>query len=169
MGDLRERRIAAERGFLDAMVRLNPGRLEFESWHRERDTDIARVRLLDTPASLLNGSVSQTHAVRLVFPAYFPSVPIEAYLDVPVLHPNVHPENGFICLWEKHSAGDTMIQALLQTQRVITGKLHNSNPEHVMQPALDPPTPLPYFPLATPEDPTRPQFNKPRRRLSKIE
>ncbi len=169
MADLRQRRIAAERAFLETLLQLNPGRLEFDSWQTERDTDIVRVRLLDTPATLLDGSVSLAHALRLNFPAYFPAVPIEAFLDVPVLHPNVHPENGFICLWESHAAGDTIVQALLQTQRVITGKLSNPYPEHVMQSLSQPPVPLPYIPLAIPQDETRASFTRPIHRLSPIQ
>ncbi len=91
------------------------------------------------------------HSLKLAFAPYYPAVPIEAYLDVPVRHPNVHPSTGFICLWDKHSTGDTVIEALRQTQRVLSGELRNAEADHLMQPdSLDMGV-LVYEPLRLPE------------------
>jgi len=62
-------------------------------------------------------------------------VPIEAFLAVPVFHPNVHPDNGFVCLWTRGSTGDTIVTALVRLQNVIGWRLHNASPDHLMQPA----------------------------------
>lgn len=100
-----------------------------------------------------------THEVHLHFPKFFPSTPIEASLTRPVFHPNIHPENGFVCLWNRFSAGDTVMEAISQLQQVITWKLVNQETDHLMQPdALawyrDPSRgtelPLPYQPISKP-------------------
>ena len=173
---LRDRRLANERGFLEMLLALNPSRLApAGEWRRAEGADEIRVRLLRTPSYDLAGGTVDQHVVRIVFPEYFPSTPIEAWLDVPVCHPNVHPVNGFICLWDRHSSGDTIVEALLQVQRVITWALRNDSPEHVMQPEAGVLAPLPYVPLAVPEayylekTYVRPRGPETRRRLSALE
>ncbi len=164
MSDLRTRRIAAERRFLDQLAAANPGRLELLAW----SGDAALVRLLDTPAYLGGGLIARVHDLRLNFPEYYPAVPLEAFLERPVLHPNVHPGNGFICLWDRHAAGDTVVETLRQVQRVITWRLRNDSPEHVMQASLAPHPPLAYEPVSPPAGytlPPDPQAKR-RRRLS---
>ena len=149
---LRERRLRNEQSFLEMLLSLNAGRLELiGNWKKTATGDEVQLRLCDSPAYLLNGTVTRDHILRIVLPEYFPSTPTEGWLGVPVLHPNVHPVNGFICLWAKHSPGDTIVETLLQTQRVISWQLFNLNPEHVMQPSLDPHPPLHYEPLIVPE------------------
>ena len=105
--------------------------------------------------SLSEHAVIEVHPVVFRYPEYYPSVPIEAFLSTPVFHPNVHLETGFVCLWSRHSAGDTILEAVRQLQRVITWELKNSAAEHVMQPdALswvpDVALPLVYEPVRVP-------------------
>ncbi len=66
-------------------------------------------------------------------------------------HPNVHPLTGFICLWSRHSAGDTVVEALLQTQRVLSGELWNRDPDHLMQPEASDPVRLAYETFRVPD------------------
>lgn len=137
----RERRIRNEAALLREMVALNPEQLQMVAL-----TEDEFRMTLHTAAH--GGSV---HGLKLVFAPYFPAVPIEAYLEVPVRHPNVHPVTGFICLWDKHSTGDTVIEALRQTQRVLSGELRNSEADHLMQPESLDIEPLVYEPLRLPE------------------
>jgi Ubiquitin-conjugating enzyme len=74
------------------------------------------------------------HEATFFFPRFFPSTPIEASLRTPVFHPNVHPENGFVCIWGRFSAGQTVIHALERLRGVITWTLVNEQEYHVMQP-----------------------------------
>jgi hypothetical protein len=149
---MRKRRVANEKRFLDLLAAANPGGLAVDGWEQRDGGDMVRVTLLDTPAYLREGGVVRRHELLLVLPEYFPSTPIEAYLERPVAHPNVHPVNGFVCLWASHAPGDTVVEALLQTQRVITWQLSNPNPEHRMQPEWEALAPLPYSPLTPPAE-----------------
>ena len=137
----RERRIRNEAALLREMATLNRERLRIVAL-----TEDEFRMTLHTPA---NGA--EVHSLKLVFAPYFPAVPIEAYLDVPVRHPNVHPVTGFICLWDRHSTGDTVIEALRQTQRVLSGELRNAEADHLMQPESLDVEVLVYEPLRLPE------------------
>lgn len=137
----RERRIRNEAALLREMAELNPERLQILAM-----TEDEFRMTLHTPAH--GGAV---HGLKLVFAPYFPAVPIEAYLELPVRHPNVHPVTGFICLWDKHSTGDTVIEALRQTQRVLSGELRNGEADHLMQPDCLDIEVLGYEPLCLPE------------------
>ena len=137
----RERRIRNEAALLREMAELNPERLQILAM----TGDEFRMTL-HTPA---HGA--EVHSLKLVFAPYFPAVPIEAYLELPVRHPNVHQVTGFICLWDKHSTGDTVIEALRQTQRVLSGELRNGEADHLMQPDCLDIEVLGYEPLCLPE------------------
>src|SRR5262249_38688823 len=102
-----------------------------------------------------------SHKVSLSFPRFFPSTPIEARLAVQDFHPNVHTETAFVCLWNRFSPGDTVIEAISQLQQVISCQLLNEETDHVMQPEAlawyqDPARgvklPLPYQPINKPID-----------------
>ena len=128
-------RLAAEwRGVQDLAIR-NPGRL---TDLQRRDTSIT-LRLRHTPAlpcaaANPDGDLLTTHDVRIEFPAFFPAVPMELYLATPVAHPNIHPETGFVCLWDKHRVSNTVEQALQKTVAILGWQLHNAEVPHVMQP-----------------------------------
>lgn len=78
--------------------------------------------------------IRDSHQIDFRFPRFFPSTPIEACLRVPIFHPNVDPDNGFVCLWTRTSAGDTIIEALTRMQRIISWDLLNLDGDHVIQP-----------------------------------
>ncbi len=136
----RERRIRNEAALLREMATLNPERL--------RIITVTGDQFRMTLHTSAHGA--EVHELKLVFAPYFPAVPIEAYLEVPVRHPNVHPVTGFICLWDKHSTGDTVIEALRQTQRVLSGELRNAEADHLMQPDSLDIEALVYEPLRLP-------------------
>jgi hypothetical protein len=87
--------------------------------------------------------------LRFEFPEYYPAVPLEARALPPVCHPNVHPESGFLCLWEGHHAGASLIEAVRQAARIVTWQLVNWQPVHVMQDLPQLPF-LPYQDLLVP-------------------
>jgi ubiquitin-protein ligase len=137
MSSTRERRIDNEWALLAELARANPGSLDDLSRSRDAEADFFRVTLHRTTA--LTGTPPDlqrvdAHVVEFRFPAWYPAVPIEAFLAVPVFHPNVHPDNGFVCLWTRGSTGDTIVTALVRLQNVIGWRLHNPSPDHLMQP-----------------------------------
>ena len=159
MTSTRERRIDNEWALLAELARANPGSLDDLSRSRDVEADFFRVTLHRTTA--LTGTPPHlqrldSHVVEFRFPAWYPSVPIEAFLSVPVFHPNVHPDNGFVCLWTRGSTGDTIVTALVRLQNVIGWRLHNASPDHLMQPAAlawlasAPDLPLPCTPIEIP-------------------
>jgi ubiquitin-protein ligase len=87
--------------------------------------------LLRTPDGL---TLHDEHTATLKLPRFFPAVPIEAYLDVPVFHPNVDPRSGFVCLWDRYSPGDTVIDTILRLQSMLSWSALNLRAEHVLQP-----------------------------------
>jgi hypothetical protein len=154
---VRARRLDNEWAFLACLVEHNSGLLEAVKRERQPDADLFHVALRRTSAFSLENppAVLTSHDVAFRYPEYYPSVPIEAFLATPVFHPNVHPGTGFVCLWSRHSAGDTILEAVRQLQRVITWELTNSSAEHVMQPEAlrwvpDVALPLAYEPVRVP-------------------
>ena len=126
-----ERRLRAEWDTLQQLALLNPSRLTHLA---AADTTFTLV-LHGPPVTLAQGTfVQQEHALRIVFPVHFPAAPMELYLNQPVLHPNVHPETGFVCLWEKHRVSYTVEHALHRTVAMLAGRLFNPDAPHVMQP-----------------------------------
>ena len=136
-----ERRVEQEWRLLQSLAGANPGVVEVGE---KRPSDNGEVftfnlfktgALIETPEGL---TLVETHRVAIHFPRFFPSIPLEASLARPVFHPNVNPENGFVCLWNRFSPGDTVVEAVAQLQRVITWQLVNQEHDHRMQPgALD--------------------------------
>ena len=134
---VRATRIENEWALLGEMASANRDLLQDLSRSRNAEADFFRLTLRGTTA--LAGTPPDlrrvdTHVVEFRFPGYFPAVPIEAFLSVPLFHPNVHPDNGFVCLWTRGSTGDTIVTALVRLQNVIGWRLYNSNPDHLMQP-----------------------------------
>lgn len=134
------RRLSAEWELLLALVQRNPHRLTTPTGS---DTTF-RVTLHGSPSTPVHhraGPQLTSHTIRIHFPVHFPAVPMELYLDIPVLHPNVHPETGFVCLWERHRVSNTVEHALHKTVAMLNGTLYNLHPLHVMQPGA-----LPFLP-----------------------
>lgn len=131
-----ERRIEQEWKLLLALAAENPEILRDCVREDKADGTLFRFQLLQTQALVEEGGqlrVVDQHKITLRFPRFFPVVPTEASLAQPVFHPNVHPETGFVCLWNRFSSGDTVIEAVRQLQKVISWVLHNETPDHLMQ------------------------------------
>ena len=126
-----ERRLRNEWRLLQHLQALNPERLA--DIHAEDCTFY--VTLLETPALALPDGVDvlRQHRLRIDFPRYFPAVPMEAFLSVPVKHPNIHPESGFVCLWDTHRVSNTVEHALLKVEAMLGWRLLNLEARHRMQ------------------------------------
>ena len=127
----------AEWVLLEQLARRNPGRLS----DLKMQDSVLNVMLRDTPAfALEEGSsdaapeIVRDHGLRIEFPPFFPAAPMEMYLERAMQHPNIHPETGFICLWERHRVTNTVQHALHKTVAILGWQLHNRQPLHVMQP-----------------------------------
>ncbi len=132
---IRERRVANEWKLLEELAELNSSVVHIQGRCAEGFRIVlGKTHGLAKPGLAKPGVFLVSHEAFIVFPRFFPSVPIEASLAVPVFHPNVHPVNGFVCLWNRFSSGDTVIEAVAQLQRVICWRVWNADGDHVMQP-----------------------------------
>ena len=132
-----ERRLQAEWELLQRLAELNPNRLTdlsvedrlFRLTLRETSARLARA-IHDVPVTV--------HHLRVIYPTYFPAVPLEVYVDNAFRHPNVHPETGFVCIWERHRVDHSVEHAVHKVVAMVGGRLYNREALHVMQPeALD--------------------------------
>jgi len=133
---LRDRRIEQEWLLLQKLAAANPTIVEVVRRRRLADSEDFEVRLHQTDGIPLGGepeSRIHSHEVRLSFPRFYPTSPLEAYLGKPLVHPNIDPENGFVCLWTRHGTRETVVEALRRLQDVITWKSLNLDTEHLMQ------------------------------------
>jgi len=138
MSGLYQRRVEQEWHLLRSLVDANPGLLEIRGRRNSQGDEVFDFNLHQTQALIEAAgglTVRDSHQVSVHFPSFFPSVPLEASLVEPVFHPNIHPENGFVCLWGGFSSADTIVEALCQLQRILTWQLVNEQPDHLMQPA----------------------------------
>lgn len=134
---LYQRRVEQEWRLLELLARANQRSIQDVLRRQEASGETFELTLLQTQGLIEKcdrREVLDKHRVAFHFPEFFPSIPIEARLSCPVFHPNVHPQNGFVCLWNRFSAGDTVVEAVVQLQRVITFQLVNDLADHVMQP-----------------------------------
>jgi ubiquitin-protein ligase len=164
MSTFYQRRVEQEWKLLELLAQTNPTIIESPNRIKEVGGEVFSCTIRQTQSLVGDPPKNQlhdSHQINLHFPKFFPSVPIEAHLLQPVFHPNVHPENGFVCLWNRFSPGDTVMEAISQLQHVITWELVNEETDHLMQPdALawykDPARgmelPLPYQPITKPID-----------------
>ena len=119
---------------LHAMAKRNPGRIAGVT------IDNGTLALvLHGPSAMRVGvtppcSIAR-HDLRIDFPVHFPAVPMELFLSRPVIHPNIHPETGFVCLWNQHRVSNTVEHAMHKLVAMLAGQLQNAEPQHVMQPA----------------------------------
>lgn len=137
MSALYERRVEQEWRLLQSLVDANPGLVEIRGRRNHQGDEVFDFTLHKTQA--LRGAargltVRDSHQVSAHFPRFFPSVPLEMSLADPLFHPNIHPENGFVCLWSRFSAADTIVEAVCQLQRILTWQLVNEQTDHLMQP-----------------------------------
>jgi ubiquitin-protein ligase len=137
MSTLYERRVEQEWRLLQELANLNPELIQDCLRCKESGIEVFRFTLRHTQALVERDGELQVideHRVSIYFPRFFPSVPMEASLARPVFHPNVHPEAGFVCLWNNFSSRDTVAQGVRQLQRVISWDLCNDAADDLMQP-----------------------------------
>jgi Ubiquitin-conjugating enzyme len=134
---MRTRRIENEWLLLEALQRLNPGRIRptraGELVSLEVD-GFSALRYAPVTDESMGEAVTSHHCLRIAFPRYYPTMPVEVYLDAPVFHPNVNPDNGFVCLWTRHRVQTTLEQTIAQLQRVLAWAMLNPDASHVVQP-----------------------------------
>ena len=140
MMPLLQRRLLAEWQLLQELAALNPGRLTDLSaddttfhgtLHGVAAWPVGSNMGINQPAG---EPPVTTHAFRVYYPVHFPAVPMELYLQAPMQHPNIHPESGFVCLWERHRADASIEVALHKLTAMLPGHLHNPAALHIMQP-----------------------------------
>jgi len=165
MSGVHERRVDQEWRLLIHLAAANPGIVDIHGRRTEADSDVFVIALHRTSGLTRHAgglSPSDDHEASIYFRPFFPSVPIEVSLAQPVFHPNVHPESGFVCLWNRFSVEDTVFETIAQLQRVVTWQLFNDASVHVMQPdalgwlrtssSAVWPLPLPCTSIVTPPD-----------------
>jgi ubiquitin-protein ligase len=129
---IRNRRIDVEWELLEDLVEANPS--VFASIVHVRDE--FHIAMRESPAWVSRESERQVeteHSLRYVFPRYYPSLPLEGYFVRPVLHVNVDPVTGFVCLWKNYRPGQTIVDAILITRAVMACKAANWDTTHRMQ------------------------------------
>jgi ubiquitin-protein ligase len=130
--DTRNRRMNAEWQLLQALVDAN--QLTFASIVRLQDE--FRVVMRESPAWVGKEDerrIETEHALRYVYPRYYPSLPLEGYFVRPVLHVNVDPLTGFVCLWQNYQPAQTIVDAILIMRAVMACKAANLDTAHRMQ------------------------------------
>ena len=140
----REVRIAAEWQLLLALIQRNSGRLIDRCWRDAtflvtlRETLGYDPTLLESDKSISVVSARREaliheHRMHITFPRHYPAVPMEVYLARPIFHPNIHPQTGFVCLWQRHSLTHTVEHAVHKTAAILGWRLFATDPAHVMQ------------------------------------
>ena len=132
-----ERRIANEWEFIERLATRNSELLSQPTRKLGPNGAVFEFTLFGTEA--LTGSaptltLRSEHAVSLQFGPFFPAVPVETFVLDPVFHPNAHPMNGFVCLWDRYSAGDSSLDAIFKLQRVLAWELYSTHADQVLNP-----------------------------------
>jgi hypothetical protein len=135
-GTVRLQRIEEEWKLLNQLGELNPNSLRLLGRKSRPIEETFLVQLSSSPGveGIVGGrpAIREEHTLRLCFPRFYPDVPIECYVKEQLFHPNVRPDTGFICLWERFNLGDTAIQAMCRAQAMAAYRMMNLRNEHVM-------------------------------------
>jgi ubiquitin-protein ligase len=129
---LRNRRMDTEWQMFETLANAN--KATFASITRAQDE--FHILMRESPAWVGAGNerhIETEHALRYVYPRYYPSLPLEGYFVRPILHVNVDPETGFVCLWKDCRPAQTIIDAILITRTIMACKTANFEPGHRMQ------------------------------------
>ena len=130
--NLRERRMDTEWELLEALAGANAGTFTAIA----RTENEFRLVMHDSPAwvSAPKGPRIETeHALRYLYPRYYPTLPLEGHFVRPILHINVDPATGFVCLWQEYRPMQTIVDAILITRALMAYKAANRAPVHRMQ------------------------------------
>jgi ubiquitin-protein ligase len=164
--NLRSRRMETEWQLLGSLADAN--KTAFAQITRLQDE--FRVVMQESPAWVGQRSeryIETKHELRYVYPRYYPVLPLEGYFVQPIVHVNVDPVTGFVCLWKDYRPSQTIVDAVLITRAIMAGKTANWDPAHRMQQdAATESLPMPS--LNTPANcrPLRPQRSSRPRLLS---
>ncbi len=137
MRSIRERRVESEWHTLLKIVSHNVGVVTVLGRNSIAGVDRFQIELRRSGGLLrVNGVPAEvdTYGAAIEFPDFFPAVPMQVFLPRPLLHPNVQPVTGFVCLWDQTSPGDSVIEALQRLQLIASWKMFNDSPDHLMQP-----------------------------------
>jgi ubiquitin-protein ligase len=130
---LRARRLGSEWQLLKELAGANAAVIA----QIDRFEDEFHVMLRNSPtwvSAVAGRQMETSHTVRYVYPRYYPTLPLEAYLTRPVLHINVDHSSGFVCLWSEYRSQCTIVDAILTTRAVLAWQAANWDPAHRMQP-----------------------------------
>ena len=134
--------------------------------------DEFRFIMQESPAWVGKGRDCRTeteHRLRYAYPRYYPTLPLEGYFVRPILHINVDPVTGFVCLWKNYRPAQTIVDAILITRAIMAGNAANWDPAHRMQQdAVMDPLPMPSLTIPANCRLLLPQRNSRRRLLSEI-
>lgn len=147
---LRERRMQSEWLLLTKLVEANPEIID----SIDRTDDAFHVHFSETPGWVTGTSgptMRNEHWIEYLFPRYYPTLPLEAYCQRPAFHPNIHPETGFLCLWEDYLPNRSILEAVVTTRAVLAHQAMNRNAQHCMQPDAFDCEPLAMQALKIPE------------------
>lgn len=163
--NLRSRRMEEEWQLLEKLACANPRVFAGIS----RIPDEFHITLKESPVWIQSGcerQIETEHTIRYVYPRYYPTLPLEGYFVHPLVHMNVDPVTGFVCLWDRYRPAQTIVDAILITRAIMAWKTANRDPAHCMQ-AVEYAELPGMQPLTIPED-CRPVLlhNKRRQRLS---
>jgi ubiquitin-protein ligase len=128
---IRDHRINAEWEMLEDLVEAN--RTTFAFIIRLKDQFL--VQMQESPAWIEGATeprIETVHALRYIYPRFYPTLPLEGYFVRPIQHVNVDPVTGFVCLWLHFRPAQTIIDAILTTRSILAGKTANWGPEHRM-------------------------------------
>lgn len=137
MRSIRERRVESEWQTLLQIASLNPRVIAVEGRTADAGVDRFEIEVRRSGALIIaEGTPTgiDTYNAIIEFPHFFPAVPMQVFLPRPLLHPNIQPDTGFVCLWDQTSPGDSIIDALLRLQSIVSWKMFNDSPDHLMQP-----------------------------------
>jgi hypothetical protein len=130
--DTRNRRMDAEWQLLQTLVDANQS--TFASITRVQGE--FQIVMRESPAWVGEENdkrIETDHVLRYVYPRYYPSLPLEGYFVRPILHVNVDPLTGFVCLWKNYQPAQTIVDAILITRAVMACKIANWDFAHRMQ------------------------------------
>src|SRR6266849_2366116 len=95
---LRDVRLSNEWELLNDLCNSNPDTLGIPRREFDGDGDAVSLVMRNTGGLIPDGISLRLvceHTIRFHYPRFYPAVPIEAYLEQPVFHPNVDPQTGF--------------------------------------------------------------------------
>jgi hypothetical protein len=130
--NLRDRRMDTEWQMLETLANANGA--TFAAITRARDE--FHIIMRQSQAWVGKNSerrIETEHALRYVYPRYYPSLPLEGYFVRPILHVNVDPATGFVCLWKDYRPTQTIVDAILITRAIMACKAANFDQAHRMQ------------------------------------